>query len=90
MAKRPAFRLNRKGVAAALHQMGPTVTAKAEEIAAQIRQSHPDLDVNVQRYSTDRAAASVMVRDSQARALQAREGLITKAAAKVGLEVRTR
>jgi len=44
----------------------------------------------VEAYTTDRGAASVMVKDGRARELQVREGLLTKAAAKVGLEVKAK
>lgn len=93
MAKTPSFRLDRKGVSQLLKgDLGRAANEAAEALGAQIRADYPDLaaDVNVQRYTTDRGAASVMVRDSRARELQVRDGLITKAAAKIGLEVKAK
>lgn len=86
----PKFRRDHKGINEILKALGPTITAKANAVADEIRRSHPDLEVDVESYTTDRGAASVLVQDSHARELQARDGLITKAAAIVGLEVRTR
>lgn len=93
MAKRPGFKLNRRGVSQLLKgELGRAATEAANKLAEQVRADHPDLAayVDVEAYTTDRGAASVMVKDSRARELQVREGLLTKAAAKVGLEVRAR
>lgn len=93
MAKRPGFKLNRRGVSQLLKgQLGQAATEAANKLAEQVRADHPDLaaDVDVEAYTTDRGAASVMVKDSRARELQVRDGLLTKAAAKVGLEVKAR
>lgn len=46
--------------------------------------------VDVNEYATDRAAASVLLVGGDALARQAKEGIITAAAAQAGLEVRTR
>ncbi len=93
MAKLPGFKLDRRGVSQLLKgQLGQAATEAANRLADQVRADHPDLaaDVDVEAYTTDRGAASVMVKDSRARELQVREGLLTKAAAKVGLEVKER
>ena len=93
MAKTPSFRLDRKGVSQLLKgDLGRAATDAAHKVADQIRADYPDLaaDVDVEAYTTDRGAASVMVRDSRARELQVRDGLITKAAAKIGLEVKSK
>ena len=93
MAKTPSFRLDRKGVSQLLKgDLGRSATDAAHKVADQIRADYPDLaaDVDVEAYTTDRGAASVMVKDSRARELQVREGLMTKAAAKVGLEVKAK
>ncbi len=94
MAKTPSFRLDRKGVSQLLKgDLGRAATDAAHKVADQIRADHPEIDpedVNIQRYTTDRGAASVMVKDGRARELQVREGLMTKAAAKVGLEVKAK
>lgn len=93
MAKAPGFRLDRKGVSKLLKgPLGGVASEAAEALGDQIRADHPELAdaVDVQRYTTDRGAASVMVKDGRARELQIREGLITKAAAKLGMEVKTK
>lgn len=85
-----AVRLNRKGIGTLLRDdLGKAATAKAHEMADEIRNKYPDLAdaVDVEEYTTDRGAASVMVKDGAARELQVREGLMTRAAAAVGLEV---
>ena len=87
MAKTPSFRLDRKGVSQLLKgDLGRAATDAAHKVADQIRADYPDLAAD----ATDRGAASVMVKDGRARELQVREGLMTKAAAKVGLEVKAK
>ena len=93
MAKSPGFKLDRRGVSQLLKgDLGRAATDAANKVADQIRADYPDMaaDVDVEAYTTDRGAASVMVKNSGARELQVREGLMTKAAAKVGLEVKAR
>lgn len=85
-----AVRLNRKGIGTLLRDdLGRAATAKAHEMADNIKANYPDLAdaVDVEEYTTDRGAASVLVADSSARELQVRGGLMTRAAAAVGLEV---
>lgn len=74
--------LKSEPVKAAVHQL-------AEEIAAAVR-SETDAEVAVDDYTTDRAAASVTIRDARGRILQVRDGILTRAAAGAGLEVRER
>lgn len=59
----------------------------ALDIAAAVHASKPGSDVAVDRYTTDRAAASVTIRDVRGRIWQARDGVLTRAAAAAGLEV---
>ncbi|ATW59069.1 neck protein [Gordonia phage Gustav] len=90
---RPGFKLDRRGVSQLLKgDLGRAATDAANKVADQIRADYPDMaaDVDVEAYTTDRGAASVMVKNSGARELQVREGLMTKAAAKVGLEVKAK
>lgn len=70
-------------VAAAIHDI-------AERVAANVRGARPEADVVVDRYETDRAAASVTIREAYARRLQVRDGILTRAAAAEGLEVTER
>lgn len=64
------------------------VNDAADKIAANVQQragSNAIVDVN--HYTTDRAAASVLLLGGDARARQAKEGILTGAAADAGLEV---
>lgn len=84
------YRNDKAGIGKVLKSMAPVITGKAQEVADAIRTTHPDLTVTVQPYTTDRSAAVVLVEDIHARELQVREGLITKAAGIVGLEVKAK
>ncbi len=72
--------LNSPQVAAAVHNLAQTVANNID----------PSLDVVVDDYTTDRAASSVTVREADAKLRQIRDGLLTRAAAAAGLEVRER
>jgi hypothetical protein len=72
--------LNSDPVASAVHDL-------AEQIATQVRGQKPEADVVVDRYQTDRAAASVTIRDVRGRTWEVRDGVLTRSAASVGLEV---
>lgn len=87
----PKFRLNRRGVSEILKtQCGPAVNEAAGRIAEQVRSKHPDVEVAVDQYRTDRQAAGVTIADPQGMALQASDGALTRAAAVVGLEVKAK
>ncbi|SHU94422.1 Uncharacterised protein [Mycobacteroides abscessus subsp. abscessus] len=74
------FKLNRKGGAEVLKELAAQqINAIAKQIAAQ---AGPDAEVD--EYTTDRAAAAVRVPADQ----QAKDGVLTRAAAAAGLEVR--
>ena len=77
----PKFTLNRKGVAEILK--GGEIAAGVNAVAGQVKARAGD-DAEVDTYTTDRKAAAVRVPADQ----QARDGLLTRAAAEVGLEVR--
>lgn len=89
---RPQFRRDNKGLADALKTMFKDDTHElAEQIAEQCRSAHPDLEeVVVDDYVTDRAASSVTIKDVRGLIYQTRDGLLTRAAASVGLEVTER
>jgi hypothetical protein len=69
---------------------GGHVNGVAHRIANNVRGRLPDPSavVRVEPYSTDRAAASVVVLDVRAMAWQARDGILTRAAGEAGVEVR--
>lgn len=67
-------------------QVAAAVRALAEDVARNARAAGV-LSVDVHSYTTDRAAASVTVSQRNGVALQARDGVLTRAAAAAGLEV---
>lgn len=80
-------RLNRKEIGRILKEdYAEQVNKLAGRIADEARSLVDDDAVSVDEYTTDRAAASVSVPASA----QAVDGVLTKAAAKVGLEVQSK
>lgn len=57
----------------------------ADNVKSLVRSGVP---VEVRKYTTDRGAATVVVADVRAMAWQARDGILTRAAAHAGLEVK--
>lgn len=88
-------RLDRKGMAEILRSTGVRreIDATAEMIAENVRkqnrkvESGEDLPVDVVSYTTDRAAAAVRINHPSGIGMQAKYGVLTKAAAEAGLEV---
>lgn len=90
-------RLNHPGVAAIAKSQGVTVLvdATAESIAAAARSNlsgvgHPEMQVDVTSYVTDRAAAAVTITHPGGIGVQAKYGILTQAAGDVGVEVTSR
>ncbi|QMU22505.1 hypothetical protein [Gordonia rubripertincta] len=88
-----AFRLNRPGVGEVLTRRetaGP-VNALTAQIQAEVQAAvGSDVVVEMTPYRTDRAAASVTILDPMGLHLQATQGVLTRAAARLGLEIRSR
>ncbi|WP_030569582.1 hypothetical protein [Streptomyces aureocirculatus] len=85
------FRLDHAGIREILKgpQMREVIDGLTETIADNVRASVPsDVRVTVRGYTTDRGAATVAVEDVRAMAWQARDGILTRAAAAAGLEVK--
>jgi hypothetical protein len=85
------FRLDTAGVREILRgqEMRQLIDGYAEEVAANVRVLVPDgTPVEVRSYTTDRGAATVVVADTRAMGWQARDGILTRAAAFAGLEVK--
>lgn len=85
------FRLDRRGVREVLR--GEAVRSMVDDAALQIqvrvRAKVPQgTEVRVDKYTTDRSAAAVVVAHVQAMAWQARDGILTRAAGELGLEIR--
>lgn len=86
-------RLDRAGVAKVLKSAGvrDVVHDVAEKIANDVFAQKPDADaVVVDDYTTDRAASSVTIKDARGRVWQARDGVLTRAAGRQGLDVTAR
>lgn len=89
-------RLDRRGVGAVLKSSGVRreVDALAETVADNVRaqgltvSDGSELPVTVSSYTTDRAAAAVTITHAAGIAMQAKHGVLTKAAAAAGLEVK--
>jgi hypothetical protein len=90
---RVEFALDPAGVREVLQsqEVRSMVDEAAQQIAARVSAQVPaDVPVEVRAYSTDRQAATVTVRDVRGMVWQARDGLLTRAAAAVGAEVKDR
>lgn len=89
---RTRFVRDSAGVAAILNSppVSAAVGALAERTAAAARAQKPGADIVVDRYTTDRAAASVTIRDVRGRLWQVRDGVLTRAASSAGLEMNSR
>lgn len=85
-------RLDHGGIAETLKSapVAAAVRTLAEQVAGSVRSQKPGVDVVVDSYTTDRAAASVTIRDVRARGWQVRDGVLTRAASGAGLEVTER
>lgn len=84
------FVRNRKGFAEILRrpETAAVVNAVAEQIAANARtRVDDDVEITVDHYRTDRAAASVAIADPRGLELQAKGGVLTRAAAAAVVEV---
>lgn len=91
------FRLDRQGVGEILR--GQEAADVVHDYAERIRDivdrevnddSDDDIGVVTGSYTTDRAAADVTIEHPRGQELQAKHGVLTKAAAMVGLEVHSR
>lgn len=84
--------LDSAGIAEILNsgQVRDLIHQRAETIADDVRGNVDTPDVVVDDYTTDRAASSVTIRDVRGRAWEARDGVLSRAAARAGLEVTSR
>lgn len=71
-------------------ELARIIHAATQDVANQVSAAEPDAEVVVDDYTTDRVAGSVTIRDPRAQEWQARDGILTRAAAAAGLEVTTR
>ncbi len=69
---------------------GEMVDEAARQIAADVQAAHPDAEVEIESSVSDRARASVIVKDPRAAGWQVRDGLLTRAAAAHGMEVKAK
>lgn len=83
-------RLDHEGLAAVLKsaEVRALVDDVAAKVGADVRAAHPDADVVVESGTSDRARASVTIRDARGRLWQVRDGVLTRAAVAAGVEVK--
>ena len=86
-----AFRRDSRGIARVLKSsdMAAMVKRAAGKIATDARATS-GLPVEVNEYTTDRAASSVVITDPAGAPTQAKHGTLTRAASSIGVEVRDR
>lgn len=85
------FELDHAGVRDLLKGPGvrQLIDGLAADVAANVRALVPSgTEIEVRGYTTDRGAATVVVKDAQAMGWQARDGVLTRAAGSAGLEVK--
>lgn len=85
------FRLDAAGVREVLksEEMHAVINGLAHGIRDNVQAQVPSgVLVTIRPYSTDRGAAAVTIEDVRGMAWQARDGVLTRAAAAVGLEVK--
>lgn len=93
---RPIIKLDHTGMAQVLKsaEVAAKVAALAEGVAAEVRNAEPvarnDVPVKVDRYVTDRAAASVTLAHPAGLPIEGKHGVLARAAGGKGLEVRGR
>lgn len=88
-----SFSRDSKGIAQILKspEVAAAISDLAQEVARNVQsRAGADAIVDVNEYATDRAAASVLLVGGDATARQAKEGILTSAAAQAGLEVTDR
>jgi hypothetical protein len=90
------IRLDHKGLRAVLTspEVAAAVHALAEQTADALRDDDAivrhSADVEVDDYTTDRAASAVTIKHPGGRGIEAKHGSLTRAAGAAGLEVRDR
>ena len=85
------FELDAAGVREVLKGQGvrDLVDGYAQQVADNVKPLvRPGVPIEVRKYTTDRGAATVVVADVRGMAWQARDGILTRAAAQAGLEVK--
>jgi hypothetical protein len=90
MPKSVTFKMDKAGIAEVLKSEGmrAMVDEAAEKIAAHAQSSVPaNVQVGIQSYVTDRAAASVAIEDAAGMVYQAEHGTLTRAAKTIGADV---
>lgn len=86
-----SFRLDTGGIGEILRsEFADEIHELAASIASEAQSTHPDADVVVDDYTTDRSVSAVTVLDPRARMWQARDGLLTRAAGATGLQVHSK
>lgn len=85
------FELDTAGVREVLRgqEVRDLIDGYAQQVADNVKPLiRPGVPIEVRKYTTDRGAATVVVADVRGMAWQARDGILTRAAAQAGLEVK--
>lgn len=85
------FELDTAGVREVLRgqEVRDLIDGYAAKVADNLKALVPSgVPIEVRKYTTDRGAATVVVADVRGMAWQARDGIVTRAAAAAGLEVK--
>lgn len=92
MAAGIELRVSTEGIAEVLRsqEVGDAVEALAADVAARVAEYDDDAEGEVRPYLYDRRAATVVFVHPKSMALEVRDGVLTRAAAAAGLEVRSR
>jgi len=89
-----SFKLDSKGIAEILNsdEIAQAVNAAANAIAGNVSTGHPEIDatVTVRAYTTDRRAAAVSIAHPAGLALEAKRGVLNRAASSVGLTIKSK
>jgi hypothetical protein len=86
-----SFRLDARGVRKILRspEVRQMVDGVAIDVMSRVRAKvPPGTPVTIRAYTTDRGAASITVADIRAMTWQARDGILTRSAGEVGIEVK--
>jgi hypothetical protein len=87
-----SIRPNRAGIREVLNypQVRAEISRLAEEVGDNVRASAGDRKVDVEDYTTDRAASAVVIAHPAGLGMEAKHGTLTRAARSAGLPVKPR
>ncbi|MBB1034648.1 hypothetical protein G6031_09630 [Dietzia sp. CQ4] len=88
MAAKPRVRLNRSGVLALMQRAGPPLLReKAEAVCGRLRAAGYQADYEMRQDRNGRPVVMVALTEARGLTAQAKDGVVTKAAAMEGLDI---